>query len=175
MSGDPAAWPSSKALCFSLLVSATSGVLAQQFHVPPDARLHGLSALYQGEVPANVAGICSQRFEATHDDWDLAVHRFNGRNQVQLAELDALQARILAALKAARAGSPDIDTWAAIVNARSEQQLVVAYLLAPLSDQEARSYCDQARRSLGETVVDDASLGTARAATAAAIEDLGKH
>lgn len=161
--------------CLPFLVTTAGQTSAQELHVPADARLHNLSALYQRDVPANVAGICSQRFAATHNDWDLTVSGFKARNKVQLAELDVLQARILSALKTGHPGPLDIDTWAAVVNARSEQQLLVGYMLAPLSDRDAQSYCDQARKSFSEEVIDEETLKTARAAVAAAVEDLSAH
>ncbi len=164
-----------RVFCCSFLVTTAGYAFAQELHVPADGRLQSLSALYQGDVPSNIAGICSQRFPDTHSEWDLAVNRFNARNKVQLAELEVLQAQILSALKSGHRGPLDVDTWAAVVNARSEQNAFVGYMLAPLSDLEAQAYCDQTRKSYGQEVIDEASLNTARKAAAAAIEDLGKR
>jgi hypothetical protein len=164
-----------RVVCCSLLGATAGYVCAQELHVPNDDRLRQLSMVYQEDVPAYIASTCSQRFHDTQKDWDAAIGHFNGSNKVQLAELKGLQGQLVSALKAGHVGPLDVDTWAAVANARMELNATIGSMMAPLNDQEAQSYCDQTLKSYGQEVIDEASMNTARKAAAAAIEDLSKR
>ncbi len=163
-----------KVICCLLLGATIGHICAQELRVPNDGRLRQLSMVYQEDVPSYIASMCSQRYHDTQKDWDLAIARFKGHNEAQLAELKGLQAQLVSALKAGHVGPLDIDTWAAVANARMELNAEIGTMMAPLNDQEAQSYCDQTLKSFGQEVIDETTMGAARKAAAAAIEDLGK-
>ena len=162
-------------VCCSILGVTAGFVSAQELHVPNDVRLRQLPTVYQEDVPSYIASTCSQRFHDTQKDWDGAIGHFKGSNKVQLAELKGLQGQLVSALKAGHVGPLDVDTWAAVANVRMELNATIGTMMAPLNDQEAKSYCDQTLKSYGQEVIDEASMNAARKATAAAIEDLGKR
>ena len=164
-----------KFICCSLIVTTGESTFAQDLHISADSRLQGLWALYPEDDALNFAGICSQRYPQTHGDWDEVVGSFNARNSTQLAKLRAMQAQLLAALKAGRSGPIDVDLWATVLNARIERSAVASNMLASLGDEQAQHYCDDTRKMFAHEEIDEDSLKTARAATAAAVEDLGKH
>lgn len=152
-----------------------SAAFAQELHVPSDERLHGLSALYASDAVGIVSDVCVQRFSQTRSDWEQTTIQWRHNNQDSIAELGQLQSAVGGALRAARPVSVDVDTWAAIVNARVEWVATVYQMLAPLDDIQAKPYCDAARLGFSHDLIAATDMAQARKAAAAAVEDLRKH
>jgi hypothetical protein len=153
---------------------AASVAWAQPLREPGEARLHDLESLYAEDAMSNVWNYCVQRDPTSAAAWNTVISRWHGANRAALAELRALDAQLVAAMRAHPAASADLDTWTAIVSARLRLAESELQLLAPLSDEDARRYCDQAQATFaGQTLAAD-DLAKARAATAAALTFLDR-
>ena len=107
-------------LCCSILAVISTAAAAQELRIASDPRLRNLALLYQGDMVENLAGLCSQRYPKTGNEWNRVLPVFKARNKAQLDELKALQSQLFDALKKGQPGSFDLNTWATIINARTE-------------------------------------------------------
>jgi len=165
----------SAAACLLVTSQCLSPVFAQDLRVPADGRLSDLSYLYAEEGVGVVADVCKRRFSQTQTDWDQALQKWHGNNRDSIGELNRLQATIGSALKANRPSVASVDTWAAIVNARFEWIGTVYQMLAPMSDAQAKKYCDDARVGFAHDPIAPDALSHAKTAASAAVEDLARH
>ena len=159
----------------TLAMTVATTAFAQDLRVPADGRLHGLSALYGADAVGIVADVCVQRFPETRSDWEHAVQLWHQENASALAELDRLQAELGRALRTTRPASVDVDTWAAIVNARFEWIGTVYQMLAPMGDAQAKPYCESARVGYARLPIDSDTMSQARTAVTGAVADLGQN
>ena len=158
----------------TLALMGVTTTLAQDLRVPSDGRLHDLSALYGADAVDIVADVCIQRFPQTRSDWGQTVQVWKRNNVDALAALGRLQAELGTALRATRPASVDVDTWAAIVNARFEWIGTVYQMLAPMGDIQAKPYCESARADYARQMIDSDTMSQAETAVAAAVADLGE-
>lgn len=158
----------------TLAFMSATAAFAQDLRIPADGRLHGLSALYGADAVDIVADVCIARFPQTRSDWGQTVQLWKSNNVNALAELGRLQAELGTALRATRPASVDVDTWAAIVNARFEWIGTVYQMLAAMGDIQAKPYCEFARADYARQMIDSGTLSEAGTAVAAAVADLGQ-
>ena len=166
--------------CLAFLLSTLALIAdcnAQAPHVPSDWRLRGLGSLYLAEDAENYRKLCSQRVPSTLALWDQAIVAFGSRNRTQLAELKAMQERILSAMNSdfPIGSDTDRDTRAAIANAWPERKQLEESSLASADAAHAASGCEHLREAYSQTSIDDKQMASAREATSAAIAGLGRH